>query len=90
MLISSGGSAGQLYDNSDQALSNISGEWIDTDHTYKVRCMGSNLYTLMKNSPDSVFPLTDTEGFDMYFDNTQLAVRQHKMDGGTGIALQTS
>jgi hypothetical protein len=90
MLISSGDSAGQLYDNSDQALSNISGEWIDTDHTYKVRCMGSNLYTLMKNSPASVFPLTDTEGFDMYFDNTQLAARQHKMDAGTGIALQTS
>lgn len=81
--------SGQLYDNSGNALDNISGEWINSDHTYKVRCMGPNLRTLMYQSPDSAFPLTDSGGFDMYFDNDQLAARQHKMEAATGIALQS-
>lgn len=89
MLINSGGTAGKLFTNDGAAIDSISGEWINSAHTYKVRQMGPNLRTLMAQSPDSVFPLTDTEGFDMYFDNTQMASRQHKMDAGTGIALQS-
>lgn len=83
-------SAGQLYTNDGSAIDNISGEWINTERTYKVRCMGPNLYTLMANTPESLFPLTDSSGFDMYFDNTQMASRQHKLQAGTGISLQTS
>lgn len=90
MLINSGDSAGQLYTNDGQAIDNISGEWIDTDHTYKVRCMGPTLFTMMDQAPASAFPMTDQDGFDMYLDNTQLAARQHKIDAGTGIALQSS
>lgn len=89
MLVNSSGSAGQLFDNGGQAINNISGEWIDTDHTYKVRCMGSSLHSVMANTPANLFPLVDTDGFDMYFDNNGLASRQHKLEAGTGIALQS-
>lgn len=89
MFVNSNNS-GQLYTNDGVAIDNISGEWINSEHTYKLRCMGPNLRTLMSTAPDSSFPLNDTTGFDMYFDNTQMASRQHRMEGGTGISLITS
>ena len=89
MFVNSSNS-GQLYTNDGVAIDNISGEWINSDHTYKLRCMGPNLRNLMATAPDSSFPLNDTTGFDMYFDNTQMASRQHRMEGGTGISLITS
>jgi len=90
ILVSSGATAGQLYTNDGQAISSISGEWINSSHTYKLRCMGPTLHSLMQNAPASSFPLQDTSGFDVYFDNTQMASRQHKLAAGTMIALQTS
>ena len=54
VMVSSGQSAGQIFTNDGVAISNISGEWINSDHTYKVRQMGANLFTLMSQTPESV------------------------------------
>ena len=79
--------AGQLYTNDNMAIDNISGEWEGSERTYKVRCMGPELWTIMSQSPDSTFPQSSSTGFGMSFDDNGLAARQKRLQGGFGLSL---
>lgn len=87
--VGSASDPGQLYTNDGTAIDNISGEWVNSSRTCKVRCMGPTFYSLMSQAPESAFPLQIEDFFKVYFSNTQLAGVQNKLNAWGLISLQS-
>lgn len=87
--VGSASDPGQLYTNDGTAIDNISGEWVNSPHTYKVRCMGSAFYSLMSQAPESAFPLQIENMFKVFFSNNQLVGVQNELNAWGLISLQS-
>lgn len=86
--VGSASNPGKLYTNDNVAIDNISGEWVNSPHTYKVRCMGPTFYSIINAAPiGNLSPFEDL--FKVFFSNDQLAGVQNKLNAWGLITVQS-